>query len=352
VNADIAKYYSQVRVPEEQQPLLAFLWSPTPTTKPDVWVYTRHPFGTPCAPAAAISALHRTAEENPSVENIIKRSFYMDDFYWSTHSERHLIEKSQELEQVLIKDGFPLAQWASNSHKVQSVLCQEETPLQEKAFDLDQSAIPAHKVLGMIWDCKNDTITFRTRVPADQPPPRKVREALKLLASTYDPLGVIAPFVLKGKRVWQQIWNKTKDYNKEIPEDLLQEFVMWMEGLHAIKDLSIPRWLGFPKDAKVELHIASDAAITGMAAVAYFVQRGGPTMFVAAKTRVTPQKEEANIPRLELQAFVLASRLMSTILEEARELAIDQVVLWSDSMVTLQWVLGTQPSKKVTFSTE
>jgi len=38
----------------------------------------------------------------------------------------------------------------------------------------------------MIWDCQDDTITFRSRRSLNDPP-KKVRDALRILASTYDP---------------------------------------------------------------------------------------------------------------------------------------------------------------------
>lgn len=50
--------------------------------------------------------------------------------------------------------------------------------------------------------------------------------------------------------------------------------------------------------------------------------------FVAAKTRVAPFKE-LTVPRLELQAAVLASRLAKTILDETR-LEIARIIFFSD----------------------
>jgi len=98
--------------------------------------------------------------------------------------------------------------------------------------------------------------------------------------------------------------------------------------------------LGFRGSKPLELHIASDASEDGMAAVAYIVERGGRSMFTAAKTRVTPPQNKHNMPRLELHALLMASRLMTTILREARELDFQSVQIWSDSMVALTWVLG------------
>ena len=66
--------------------------------------------------------------------------------------------------------------------------------------------------------------------------------------------------------------------------------------------------------------------------------------FVAAKSRVSPLKE-LTIPRLELQAAVLASRLAKSIQEETR-LKILRTMFVSDSRVTLAWIQGMPRSYK------
>ena len=78
--------------------------------------------------------------------------------------------------------------------------------------------------------------------------------------------------------------------------------------------------------------------------------------FVAAKSRVVPLKE-LSIPRLELQAAVIGSRLGSTILEESRS-TFERVRYLTDSRVALAWIEGESrgynplfPVDSVRFST-
>ena len=66
--------------------------------------------------------------------------------------------------------------------------------------------------------------------------------------------------------------------------------------------------------------------------------------FVAAKSRVAPLKE-LTIPRLELQAAVVGSRLGKTILQESR-LKFEKVRYLSDSRVALAWIQGESRSYK------
>ena len=60
--------------------------------------------------------------------------------------------------------------------------------------------------------------------------------------------------------------------------------------------------------------------------------------FIAAKSRVAPLKH-LTIPRLELQAAVLASRLQSTIKEESR-FQFKETFIFTDSAIVLAWVRG------------
>ena len=56
------------------------------------------------------------------------------------------------------------------------------------------------------------------------------------------------------------------------------------------------------------------------------------------KSRLAPIRNKTmTIPRLELQAVVLASRLKTTIIEELK-LNIDSVHLWSDSGSVLKYI--------------
>ena len=89
-----------------------------------------------------------------------------------------------------------------------------------------------------------------------------------------------------------------------------------------------------------QLHSFADSSQHGYAAVSYlrFVDEREVTYcsFVMGKTRNAPIREWT-IPRLELQAAVLAARMSKTILKEL-DFQVHETYFWSDSMTSLQYI--------------
>lgn len=93
-------------------------------------------------------------------------------------------------------------------------------------------------------------------------------------------------------------------------------------------------------DALVQFHLFGDASEKGFGAVCYtryvFPDDRIHVSFVIAKNRVAPLKQ-LSIPRLELQAALLAVRLADTAKREL-DLTIADTVFWSDSTTVLRYI--------------
>jgi len=87
----------------------------------------------------------------------------------------------------------------------------------------------------------------------------------------------------------------------------------------------------------VSLHVFCDASKVAMGVCIFsrYEENGEVVLkLVTAKARVAPLGE-MTIPRKELVAALLASRLGAIVV---RETGIEDITYWSDSMVTLNWI--------------
>ena len=112
-----------------------------------------------------------------------------------------------------------------------------------------------------------------------------------------------------------------------------------------ISNTNIPRWFGFEKhlDDRIVFNIFCDASSEAYGAVAYancfseWTTKHIST-FLLTKSRLTPIKEKSlTIPRLKLQAAVLAIRLKNTILKQL-DFPIDETRFWSNSQIVLKYI--------------
>ena len=261
----------------------------------------------------------------------------MDDFFFSGDEDNAVLDVAQRCCSSLSACGLVLSKWISNSPAVVSAWPMDQRAKALKILGPEISGtLPTVKALGVAWDTTADTFTFACRL--SDKIVRTVADVLSVLASLYDPLGVVAPYVLTGKQIFQEIWLELKDWRKPVPERLLKAWNKWVQGLPMIAPLAVPHWFGTHSGQEVDLHVFSDASATGYGAVLYLASGSLPPSFVAAKTRVVPPDKRGNIPRLELQAAFVAVRLLRSVLHELDRLSVRRAFLWSDSTTTLRWL--------------
>ena len=166
---------------------------------------------------------------------------------------------------------------------------------------------------------------------------------LSLVASLFDPLGFLAPFVLSGKRILQIMCKRGSQWDEEIPAELLPEWSLWTSCLKDLEGVRISRCYfqqEFGEPVTIQLHHFADASTKGYGACSYIreINKEGKVhcTLVMAKTRVAPTKL-TTIPRLELSAAVTAAQL-SHFLRSELDLTIDAEYFWIDSKVVLGYV--------------
>ena len=348
LTADIEQMYHQVRVSEEDQPALSFLWRDLDATKaPYVYQMQVVVFGAKSSPAMANYVLQKTARDYQdqatpesgaeAAATAVHTNFYMDDFLRSERTPEAAVKMQREMTKMLAAGGFRLTKWLSNSRQVL-----EEVPAAERALgdtDLSRHTLPTAKTLGVIWNSEDDTFSFRVNGTDAQ---ATKREVLRQTASVFDPLGIVAPFTIKAKILMQRLWMLNLEWDEPLAELESDQWSEWLQELHLLSEITVPRCISPTHGEAVsrQFHVFCDASEAAFGAVIYLrtsLSNGEHhCSFVMSKTRVAPLKQ-MSIVRLELQAAVLAARLMDTVLKEATVVA-DAVVFWSDSKVVLQYI--------------
>ncbi|XP_044573987.1 uncharacterized protein LOC123258174 [Drosophila ananassae] len=121
-------------------------------------------------------------------------------------------------------------------------------------------------------------------------------------------------------------------------------FMDWRKEMEKVERFRCPRhYFGSELVKTVEMHVFVDASQSAIASVVYWriTYEDGDVQvrFVCAKTKCAPMRT-MTIPRLELQAAVLGTRLMDTVRQD-HSVAIAETVLWTDSKTVLRWIGST-----------
>ena len=139
---------------------------------------------------------------------------------------------------------------------------------------------------------------------------------LSTVSSIYDPPGFVAPLLLKGKQILQDLCREKADWDDPVSEDVRRKWEKWRNEL-LLLDLKVPRYwtpVGFGQVKSIELHHFSDASTTGYGQCSYLRLVNSKNevhcAFVIWKSRVSPLKP-VTIPRLELSAALVFVKVSS-----------------------------------------
>ena len=343
VSGDISKMYHQVLIPQRDQQVHRFLWRNLDTTRPpDTYVKTVLTFGDKPAPAMAQIALRKTAEEGASENEraaaAIKDNSYIDDICDSVHTVDDARQLTEEIDNILENGGFKIKEWLSNEQLQKNTASQPQNDMQVK--QLQQGS--EDKVLGVAWNSANDNLSFVTKVQCDNPSTK--RKILSQVAKVYDPIGFATAFLIRAKIGLQELWQMGVDWDDDLPAETKGKWMKFFEELKELNKIFFPRGLFALESIGLPiLCVFADASEFAFGACAYvrWEKQDGTfeIRFVAAKSRVAPLKK-LTIPRLELQAAVLASRLSKSIQEESR-LDFEEIIYFTDSKIVLAWIQST-----------
>jgi hypothetical protein len=340
MSADIAKMYRQIRVHPADRKLQRILWRNTPTQPVTTYELNTVTYGTASAPFLATRCLQQLIEDEavnyPEAATLAKDGFYVDDLITGTNEVDTALAMQQDLIDMLHKGGFRLRKWSSNHPALLNHLAPEDVEGNRLVNVGNESLI---KALGVFWNSTTDKLMLCVSVKPDTEFTK--RSVLKVIASIYDPLGLVSPITIQCKMFLQQLWQLKINWDEPLPTENQEQWIRLGTNLPILQSIQIDRLvICHHKLKEVELHGFSDASEAAYGACLYIrsidVKGNISTRLLCSKSRVAPLKR-LSLPRLELCAAMLLANLYQSS-SRAMKIKFSKVRLWTDSMIVLAWL--------------
>ena len=207
----------------------------------------------------------------------------MFDFIMSFATAEDARRFASNLRFVLQHEGFRLTMFFSNNPAALTVL-----PEEDKKFIQNTT-----KVLGQTWCLSNEAFTAQTPKTID--PPQTLQQVFSIVSSIFDPIGLLAPFVIQLKVILQNLWQRGQTWDQPVPDDLQPRINKFATQYATMPDIAVPRQIA-PLLSSAELHIFTDASISAFSAVIHARQPPSDTtppclVFVLGKSCFAPNKQ-------------------------------------------------------------
>ncbi|XP_033099342.1 uncharacterized protein LOC117102986 [Anneissia japonica] len=223
LTADIESMFLQVIVKEQDRDSLRFYWRPVDGQPIKTFRMTRHLFGATFSPACVNTTLRRTLEDHgmrycDEARKAMKVNFYVDDCLASAPDQMKTVRMIKDLSNLCLDGGFRLTKWLSNDKEMLNTVPEAERAPELKSLDLNNDDLPTGRTMGVQWSPQLDTLSFNITA-AERNYTR--RGILSITSSLFDPLGLVAPFILPAKMLLQDLCRQGLGW-----DDLIDDFSM------------------------------------------------------------------------------------------------------------------------------
>lgn len=350
--ADVEKMFRQIMVCKEDRPLQSILWRPSPEEEISTYELKTVTYGTKPAPYLATRVLKQLSEDEggkfPLAAKAVREDTYMDDVITGTDDADEAVNMRTQLQDLMKAGGFRLRKWASNQLEALDGVLQEDLAIPStKEICLDPD--PSVKTLGLTWMPGTDTLRFQFTVPSlvDLEPLTK-RKVLSVIATLFDPIGLIGATITSFKVYMQLLWTisdedgERLDWDQPLPKTVGETWRNYHQQLPILNQIKINRCVIIPNAVQVELHCFSDASEKAYGGCIYVRSEDceGSVLvrLFASKSKVAPLKIQT-IPRLELCGALLTAELHEKVSQAIRIPV--RAYFWTDSTCVLRWIAAT-----------
>ena len=344
IACDIKEMYFQIEIEEKDRSHFRRLWRDLdPSREPDVFEFSRAVFGKNSAPMESQFVAQENARRNqdryPLPAETVLKSTYMDDSIDSVENDEEGVELYRPLKALWGIANMHARKWISNSPKVI-----EAIPTEERATEIviNSGQDPVIKTLGISWNSTEDLFTVTASLVSPDFQTTK-RNVLRKVATIFDPLGFVCPYVIVAKILLQELWTRGYDWDDEVQDEIANKIRDWLEQLKSLREVKISRCLRSLEPVKSKRIVTFvDASQQAYVAAVYirckYHNDAVTSRLIAAKSKVAPLTP-MTVPRLELMGAILGLRLTQSLLT-VLEVRMQCVTFYSDSTDVLWWIRG------------
>ncbi|XP_011876960.1 PREDICTED: uncharacterized protein LOC105567040, partial [Vollenhovia emeryi] len=266
LTADVAMMFRQILVDKKDRIYQRILWRRSPEEQVQTFELNTVTYGTACAPYLALKCLMQLAEEEgmdlPLAARSLREDCYMDDVLSGCDSLTTAIELQRQLSDLLKRGQFHLRKWRTNEPRVLQHL--EEGCKTERMLVLNKEE--ALKTLGLYWNATLDCLQYHVKQDTTVETKRGI---LSRLAQVFDPLGLIAPLLVRGKLIMRRLWELDLGWDQVIPEELKTAWETYCADLREINELQVPRRVVYGNNSRFDIFGFGDASERAFGACLY-----------------------------------------------------------------------------------
>lgn len=168
------------------------------------------------------------------------QQFYVDDFFSGCDSIENAIQLREEITGMMQRGGFQIRKWIANNEKILDGFPVEDRGIQNMLkVDINGTV----KTLGLQWNPKTDSFSYKTAIVAESDQRPTKREFLSTTAKIYDPIGWLAPTIVLINILYQKLWVHQIEWDEQIPEEVNQIYQKYRIEFLLLEKASIPRWI-------------------------------------------------------------------------------------------------------------
>ncbi|CAK1584817.1 unnamed protein product [Parnassius mnemosyne] len=226
--------YRCIIVHSDDRHLQQIVWRNSPSEPIHTFQLNTVTYGTASAPFLATRCLKQLGLQckNKAIADIIMHDFYVDDLLTGADDLDDVKVIRQGVAEVLASARMPLRKWRSNDPELLSEIA-------NTSLDLNIGSREPDKLLGLGWHSDSDELCFPLNSLV--PDGNTKRDLLSVIAQIFDPLGLLAPYVITMKILIQRLWLDKLSWDKPLSPEIKKRWYGIIKSLPFLNNIRIPR---------------------------------------------------------------------------------------------------------------